>query len=171
MNLRRVCLSNEFPDIVQRNAGSGQYFDPAVSMLDQLADQVSSLRSGVLLTAGENASDAQLDQLVQRAKGIGRDIEGAVKYRLTRADARTKRLRSANVDRAIRIEDSENNAVGAMLQEQVAVALHHGEFRRRVTESGLPWTIHRDDWDAGSLLNFQQRTKAWRQATKKQGRA
>src|SRR5690348_9140708 len=56
----------------------GEDLDPAYGPLDQVGDPPGAAQGGRPLAAGHDASDAQIDQLLQRKERVADVVEGAV---------------------------------------------------------------------------------------------
>ncbi len=64
VDLSTASSSHKLPQIVEINAGAGQDFDSSGGTINQLLDERGSFGSGVLLTAGKDTRDAEIDKFL-----------------------------------------------------------------------------------------------------------
>src|SRR5215468_5067557 len=76
---------HDFREVVGPYSASRHHLDAIAGVLDQAADQLEPLTDCRLLTAGEHTRDTEVDELVERAKRIGCDVERAMEHRVARA--------------------------------------------------------------------------------------
>jgi hypothetical protein len=139
-----------------------QYFDSMVGIFDQPLDEGCTLRSGILLAAGQDASKPELDQLIQRPKGVRRNIESAVKDSLPIPDEFPDAPAPFLVDAAVGIQYPKYNSIRASLAGKQGIAFHDRHFRLGVAESTCARSNHNHDRDLQPGLGFDNRAQRGR---------
>ena len=162
---------NHLLELVRLDAAAGHDLDAVLRVVDQAPDEVEPLPHRVALAAGQHARDAEIDQLVERAERIGRHVERAMEHGLARADQIAQPLRPREVDAAVFGQDAEDDAVGAVRDGHLGVALHRGHLGLGVAESAAARPRHEDHRNRQPPLRLDQRAVGRRQAAQKQARA
>src|SRR6185295_419507 len=123
-----------------------------------------------LLTAGEHTRDTQIDELVERAKRVGRDVEGAMKHRVARARNLPERSCARHIDFTGRREDAEHNSRGVLFDRRLRIGHHGCELDIRVAEAAAAWANHDDRRNAETANSFDDRAVRRREPAEEKAR-
>src|SRR5579863_7188946 len=171
MYLTATCPFHNFEHIERpQPAASRQDLYPLARPLDQLSDQLHSLRYRVFLPAGQNPCDPDVHQLLQPFERIRRNVKRPMKNRLPLADQLPHPFRAPHVNPAVALEYSEHYAVGAAVDRSRRITFHRGELSLGVAESPAPRTHHRHHWNLQPLLCFLNSADRRSQPAQKQRR-
>src|SRR4051794_12250621 len=121
MNLLTASLPNDVRDGCRENSATRKDFDSAISVLDKAPDERECVKGRVFLAAGQDAREAEVDDLVERGKWVGSYVEGAMKDGLTVTSALKDTAAAVDVDGAIGAQDAEDKAVCAIRNGEIGV--------------------------------------------------
>ena len=161
---------NQVIDRLQPDAAARKYLNPSTRIADEPLDEVRALWSGAPLSTGQDASHSQGNQFIQRTERIGRHVERAVEDRLPIANQVEYAPATLTIDRAVFLQNSKNDSVGARLDRVFGVAGHDFHLNARVAEPAGARTNHDYHGNAQARLGFKDCPHRRRQAPEEQCR-
>jgi hypothetical protein len=147
MNLLATRRLHDLAEAEWLYAAAREYLDAVAGIFNQPLDEVCTLRSSIFLAACQDASKPQGDQLIQRPKRVGGDIESAMEDSLPITDEFPDASTPFFVDAAVGIQYPEHHPLGALLGSKRGIAFHDRHFRLRVAESSSARSNHNHDGD------------------------
>ena len=144
VNLAAAGATDDVVHVVRTNSATGENLDALTGASDEFRDQIDAFGHGVFLSAGEDASDAEIDELIESLKGIGSDVEGAMKDGLAVADDAADARGAALINAAVFFQDAEDDAIDARIDGGCGIAFHGGEFSVGIAEAAATRTHHGD---------------------------
>ena len=116
VDLLTARTSQHVVQIESIDAAARKNLDAPDSLLDQLANQRRAVIGVVLLAAGQNTSDTEIDELLQRHLRIGHDVERPMKHRLLVAGQLDQTTVAAKINFSGFGQNAKDNPIGTQLQ-------------------------------------------------------
>lgn len=151
MNLLAAGVQEEFGDVFRSDAGGGENFDAAARCTHECGDACASCVCGRGRAAGEDAREAEVDQLSEAAELIREEVEGAVEDGAALRES--DQFGAANaVDGAVGSEDAEDDRGRAVAEEPFGIALHRCGFALGVSEAAAAGSEQNADGRVGERV-------------------
>src|SRR5512146_1270284 len=160
--------AQDFGNCVGLDAAAGHHRDAVGGVLREAADEIEAFGNGILLAAGKDSGEAERDELLEGAEWVGRDVDGAVEDGFVPPGEVAENAVAREVDGSVTVEDAEDDAVGAGVEQGAGVVLHGGEFSFGVAEAAAARTYHGDDWNLQATSGLDHRADGWCEAAEKE---
>jgi hypothetical protein len=163
--------TTSFPNNLGNGSGTDsparQNLDPVTSVIDQALDKGQRVEGRILLATGEYARKAEINNLVESNKRVRGHVERAMKDGLSIGNALQNAAAAFNVNRAIRSQDAEDEAIGIMRDREPRVTFHRRHFCFAVAETASTGTNHDHDWNRYTGFGLENCSDRRRKTTEK----
>ncbi|MPM92506.1 hypothetical protein SDC9_139641 [bioreactor metagenome] len=146
-------------DIALVDTGSRHDHNLVSIAFDEVGKQVQSFGDGRFQTAGQDAVDPELDEILYCLIRIACHIEGAMEGNRQGTGNLKEGTASFLVDLSFWGEDAENQGIGPCLAKEAGIGEHGLKLELGVAEVASSRPDHDIDGDGGLLFCHQERTQ------------
>ena len=160
MHFAHARVADDLRDVLCAHARAGDHGDAALRLFLRAADPRLAEQRIRCETRSQHARDLERDEFFERLLWIAHEIERAMERDRRASGGADDRLHASAIDGAVGQQAAGDDAVGAVLQQQVEILAHDEELVLRVEEVAAPRPQHRDDRNAHGGADGAQQAEA-----------
>lgn len=145
--------------MVRADPATRKYLNATPGGGNEAVNHMAAFKRRGLLAACEDAGELKFNELLQSAKRVRYHIEGAMKDGLLSGSEPQDFAATGGVDGFVGMKDAEDDAVGAVLQQESGVATQRGEIFRGIAEISGSRADHGHDGKGGARFGLGERAQ------------